>query len=155
MKEPELSQPSIEDTSQPENTAEEETQIVSETGQEHILIAYFSWADNTVVEDEEAAIQSALAHYASVGDSANYSGLDAVTSVSIVKPGNTAKMEEWIQQFAGGDLFSIVVTEPYSDNYDECLDRAADEKADNARPELSSHVDNMDDYDVVFLGFPN
>lgn len=155
IKEPELSQPSIEDTSQSENTVEEETKIVSEAGQEHILIAYFTWADNTVVEDEEAAIQSALAHYASVGDSANYIGLDATTTASIVKPGNTAKMAEWIQQYVGGDLFSIVVTEPYPDNYDECLDRAAEEKADNARPELSSHVDNMEDYDVIFLGFPN
>ncbi|MGM9590649.1 MAG: hypothetical protein ACI3V0_10825, partial [Faecousia sp.] len=119
MKEPQLSQPSMEDTLQSENTAKEETQIVSEFGQKNILIAYFTWADNAVVEDEEAAIQSALAHYASVGDSANYSGLDAITSASIVKPGNTAKMAEWIQQYVGGDLFSIVVTEPYPDNYDE------------------------------------
>lgn len=43
----------------------------------------------------------------------------------------------------------------YSSDYDECLDRAADEKADNARPALASHVDNMEDYDIVFLGFPN
>ncbi|MGN0295097.1 MAG: cyclophilin-like fold protein [Lachnospiraceae bacterium] len=155
IKEPELSQTSMEETSQSEHTVEEETQIISEAGQDHILIAYFTWADNTVVEDEEAAIQSALSHYASVGDSANYSKSDATSSASIVKPGNTAKMAEWIQQYVGGDLFSIVVTEPYPDNYDECLDRAAEEKADNARPELGSHVDNMDDYDVVFLGFPN
>ena len=45
--------------------------------------------------------------------------------------------------------------EPYSSDYDECLDRAADEKADNARPALASHVDNIEDYDIVFLGFPN
>ncbi len=56
---------------------------------------------------------------------------------------------------AGGDLFSIVVTEPYSSDYDECLDRAADEKAERARPQLLYHVDNMEDYDIVFLGFPN
>lgn len=91
----ELSQPSMEDTSQSENTAGEETKIISETGQEHILIAYFTWADNTVVENEEAAIQSALAHYASVGDSENYSGLDTTTSASIVANGNhNKKLEE-------------------------------------------------------------
>ena len=27
--------------------------------------------------------------------------------------------------------------------------------ADNARPALTSHVDNMEEYDIVFLGFPN
>ncbi len=64
-------------------------------------------------------------------------------------------MAGWIQQKVGGDLFSIVVSEPYSSDYDECLDRAADEKAANVRPELSNRIDNMEDYDVVFLGFPN
>lgn len=36
-----------------------------------------------------------------------------------------------------------------------CLDRAADEKAEDARPALTSSVSNFEDYDVVFLGFPN
>lgn len=121
----------------------------------NILIAYFTWADNTNVEDKDAAVQSALSHYDSVGDSADYDGVDATTSASVLPPGNTAQMAEWIWQRAGGDLFSITVTEPYFSDYDECLDRAADEKAENARPELVNHIDNMDDYDVVFLGFPN
>ncbi|MGN0630675.1 MAG: cyclophilin-like fold protein [Ruminococcus sp.] len=153
--ETELRQPNIEEISQPVITSKDETRVITEENSEHILIAYFTWADNTVVDDEEAAIQSALSHYVSVGDTADYSGTDAVTSASIVVPGNTAKMAEWIQQYVGGNLFSIVVTDPYSSNYDECLDRAADEKADNTRPELADHIDNMEDYDLVFLGFPN
>ena len=81
--------------------------------------------------------------------------VDATTSASVLLPGNAAKLAGWIQQEAGGDLFSIVVVEPYSSDYDECLDRAADEKAQNARPELQNHVEDMSQYDVVFLGFPN
>ncbi len=103
----------------------------------HILIAYFTWAENTYVENPEAV------------------DADATTSASVLLPGNAAKMAAWIQEELGGDLFSIVVAEPYSSDYDECLDRAADEKADNARPELLYHVENMEDYDIVFLGFPN
>lgn len=102
-----------------------------------ILIAYFTWADNTEVEDPSSV------------------DVDATTSASVLAPGNAAKMASWIQQEVGGDLHSIVVEDPYSSDYDECLDRAADEKADNARPALTSHVDNFEDYDVVFLGFPN
>lgn len=79
--------------------------------------------------------------------------VDATTSASVLAPGNTAKMAGWIQERVGGDLFSIVVTEPYLEDYDECLDRAADEKAVGARPELVNHVENMEDYDVIFLGF--
>lgn len=120
-----------------------------------VLITYFTWADNTAVDDVNAAVQSALSHYDTVGDTANYKGVDATTSASVLPPGNTAQMAEWIQQRTGGDLFSIMVTEPYSSDYDECLERAADEKAANARPELGAHIENIDDYDVIFLGFPN
>ncbi len=100
---------------------------------EKILIAYFTWAEN-VADD---------------------SGADATTSASVQAPGNVAQMAAWIQQETGGDLFSIRVKEPYSADYDECLDRAADEKAENARPVLSERVADMAEYDTVFLGFPN
>lgn len=113
------------------------SQSSGETGNSNILIAYFTWADNTVVEDPSSV------------------DVDATTSASVLAPGNAAKLASWIQQEVGGDLHSIVVEEPYSSDYDECLDRAADEKAENARPALASHVDNMENYDIVFLGFPN
>lgn len=118
-----------------------------------ILIAYFTWADNTVVEDAGAAIDSALEHYDNMGD-AN-SGVDATSSASVLAPGNTAVMAGHIHDLVGGDLFSIQVEEPYSSVYDECLDRASDELADNARPALRTHVENMEQYDIVFLGMPN
>jgi flavodoxin len=111
--------------------------VQPESNETKILIAYFTWAENTHVENPAAV------------------DVDAVTSASVLPPGNTAKMASWIQERVGGDLFSIVVTEPYSSNYDDCLDRAADEKAENARPELVNHVENMDDYDTIFLGYPN
>lgn len=114
-----------------ENT--EETEV--EDSDTNILIAYFTWAENTHVENPEAV------------------DVDATTSASVLPPGNTAKMADWIRERVGRDLFSIVVTEPYSDDYDECFDRAADEKAENERPELVNHVENMQEYDVIFLGF--
>lgn len=122
------------DTSSPSATAPADT---PEAETPRILIAYFTWADNTVVEDPSAV------------------DVDATTSASVLAPGNAAKIADWIQQEVGGDLFSIVVEDPYSSDYDECLDRAADEKADNARPALVNHVSNMEEYDIVFIGFPN
>ncbi|MDE6319747.1 MAG: flavodoxin [Lachnospiraceae bacterium] len=124
-----------------ENVADRsDTETVNNADEEEhsrILIAYFTWAENTYVENPEAV------------------DVDATTSASVLPPGNAAKMAGWIQEEIGGNLFSIVVTEPYSSDYDECLDRAADEKADHARPELLHHVENMEDYDIVFLGYPN
>lgn len=133
-----LENPSI-TTSQPEASSPPATApaSTSETQTPRILIAYFTWADNTEVEDPSAV------------------DVDASTSASVLVPGNAAKIADWIQQEVGGDLFSIVVEDPYSSDYDECLDRAADEKADNARPALVNHVSNMEEYDIVFIGFPN
>ena len=118
-----------------------------------VLIAYFTWAENTVIEDEAASLASALAHYDNMGDSR--SGVDATSSTSLLMPGNTAVMASHIRRLTGGELFSIQVEQPYPGNYDECLDRAADELDDNARPALSTHVENMENYDIVFLGMPN
>lgn len=103
---------------------------------ERVLIAYFTWADNTVAKESEVDV-------------------DASTSASVLSPGNVAQMASWIQQEVGGDLFSIQVKDTYSSDYDECLDRAAEEKAENARPELTRQVENLENYDTVFLGYPN
>ena len=119
------------------NAAAPDIEQPAETETPRILIAYFTWADNTVVEDPGAV------------------DVDATTSASVLAPGNAAKIADWIQQEVGGDLFSIVVEDPYSSDYDECLDRAADEKADDVRPALVNHVGNMENYDIVFIGFPN
>ena len=155
---PEASQ----DENQTEETAADETvneetmpdeSESEESSENKILIAYFTWADNTIVLDEQEAIDSALAHYQSINDTSEYT--DAASSASMIQPGNVAKMAQWIQEEIGGDLFSIQVSEPYPSNYDECLDRAANEKAENARPELISQVENLDEYDTIFLGYPN
>ena len=98
-----------------------------------MLVAYFTWADNTE----------------------NPEGVDEMASPSVHAPGHVAQLASWIQERTGGDSFSIRVTEPYSSDWDECLDRANQEKAEGTRPELVETVENMDDYDVIFLGYPN
>ena len=113
------------DVEQSEGRVEHESQTV--------LVAYFSWADNAAVEGE----------------------VDAVSSPSVTKPGNVEQLALWVQERTGGELFSIRVTEPYPSDWDECLERANEEKADGARPELAQSVENMEDYDVIFLGYPN
>lgn len=109
----------------------------TEVGESNILIAYFTWADNTHVENPEE-VDGSLS-----------------TSASVLAPGNAAIVASYIRDAVGGETLSIVVAEPYPSDYDECLDRAADKKAQNARPELVGRVENMDEYDIVFLGYPN
>ena len=99
----------------------------------NILVAYFSWADNAVLADD----------------------VDAVSSPSVIPPGNVQQLAGWVQEATGGDLFSIRVTDPYPSDWDECLARANQERGDGARPELMENVTDMEQYDMVFLGYPN
>ena len=65
------------------------------------------------------------------------------------------QLARWVQEETGGDLFSIRVTEPYSSDWDECLDRANGENRDNIHPELEAVLESTADYDTVFIGYPN
>ena len=85
-------------------------------------------------------------------------GVDAATSASIQYrgddlTGNTGLVADMIANATDGELFSILTTEQYPDNYDDTLDAAQAERG--SRPELASHIDSLDSYDTVFLGYPN
>ena len=69
--------------------------------------------------------------------------------------GNTEQVAQIIQQETGGDLFEIAPATPYTDDYNELLDIAQQEQSDNARPELASQVENWEQYDTIFVGYPN
>lgn len=69
--------------------------------------------------------------------------------------GNTRVIAQIIQKETGAALFEIQAVKPYPQDYDEVVAVAKKEKAANARPVLKNHLSNIQEYDVVFLGFPN
>ena len=69
--------------------------------------------------------------------------------------GNTRGIAEEIQRQTGADLFEIQLVEPYSTDYNTVLDQAQQDQNEQARPELSTHVENMEQYDTIILGYPN
>lgn len=73
----------------------------------------------------------------------------------MLSPGNAELIANWIAEETGGDLFSIKTQNKYSSDYDECLNQARKERDNNERPALVERVNSIDDYDVIFLGFPN
>lgn len=74
--------------------------------------------------------------------------------VGTVDKGNTAVIAEIIADETGADLFQIEPVTPYPTTYKELLNIAQKEINDDSRPEISSTVDKMDDYDVVYIGYP-
>ena len=75
--------------------------------------------------------------------------------VGVVEEGNTGIIARMIAEQTGADLFEIEAATPYPTSHSELLDVSRQEMADNARPEISGTVDNMDDYDTIFIGYPN
>lgn len=87
-------------------------------------------------------------------------GTDTSASASRVADGgevygNTQYIAQLIQESVGGDLFAIRTVAEYPGTHDELLDYAYNELRDDARPELESRIDNLANYDVIFIGYPN
>jgi flavodoxin len=68
--------------------------------------------------------------------------------------GNTKTIAEQIARETGGVLFEIKAKESYDMAYRPLTELAKKEKQDNARPALVATVDNMKQYDTVFIGYP-
>lgn len=128
-----------EETPETENATEPAASTQEQAGQQSasdakILIAYFTAAEN--------------------------SDVDAVSSASVVTVNGEAKgcvqaVAEMIQEGTGGDLFSIQTEFDYPGNIGALIEYADGEQARNDRPALATHIENLDDYDVIFIGYPN
>ena len=103
-------------------------------GVSNILIAYFTAAENSGVD--------AIA-------SASYTTIDGQAV------GRLRAVADMIQANTGGDLFSIRTSVVYPTDGGELIDYAAQEQDENARPELTSHIENLEQYDTIFIGYPN
>lgn len=72
--------------------------------------------------------------------------------------GNTEHIAQYIQTALDADLYEIVPEEPYTDddlNYSDDSCRANREQNDpDARPAIAGALEHLEDYDVVFLGYP-
>lgn len=69
--------------------------------------------------------------------------------------GNTEEVAKKVQEEIGGDLFKIETVDVYPEEYKELVAQAKKEINDGYRPKLKSQVENMAQYDTVFIGSPN
>lgn len=121
-------------------------------------------ASTPAADGSEAGAESAAASdgniliaYFSVPET---DGVDTVAGASRVVVngevlGNNQCIAQLIQQETGGDLFRIETVQEYPGSHDPLLEFAYEEKAEDARPELATQLENLDSYDVIFLGYPN
>ena len=111
--------------------------VQNNTDNENILIAYFSVPENVDTD-----------------------GIDANSGASIVVKnkdvlGNMQYMAMTIQEAIGGELFRIETKEKYPLEHETLVNQAKEEQNEEVRPELATHIENVEQYDIIFLGYPN
>jgi len=96
-----------------------------------------------------AKSKSLIAYFSRKGN--NYVG-GSIVNLPI---GNTEVIANKIRELTGSDMFRIETVKTYPEDYTETTNVAREEQRQNGRPELTDRVDNMDSYDVIYLGYPN
>ena len=97
---------------------------------------------------------------ATAGDSDSTTSGDKVLVVYYSASGNTKRVAEDIAEAADGDLFEITPAEPYTSddlnwtNSDSRVSREHDDESLRDVPLTTTEVENWDDYDTVFIGYP-
>lgn len=93
---------------------------------------------------------AALIAYFSRADQ-NYFG-GRLKNISV---GNTEQAARILEKITGADMFKIEPVQPYSKDYNICISQAQEDQLRNARPELTHYPESIDQYDVIYLGYPN
>lgn len=108
-----------------------------------ILVAYFSYFDNT---DSEKI------------NSKKYADSMASASVTVVdgkRYGNNDIVADIIKQQTGADVFSILTAQQYTPDYDDgIVEQARTDGQNKDKPELASHIVNIEQYDTIIILFP-
>lgn len=93
--------------------------------------------------------------YGPIGTSLEDADMDAITSASIQVidgeiQGSTEAVARMIQEYTGGDLFSVQMVQDYPVDYDTLIEQGGEEQNQGTRPELEELVEHMQDYDTIF-----
>lgn len=87
-------------------------------------------------------------------------GTDANTGASRIISngklyGNTEYVAQIISEATGGDLFAIKTGRTYPAPHKALIDAAKEEAEAKQHPKLTTHINNLKDYDIIFVGYPN
>ena len=76
-------------------------------------------------------------------------------SMQYIKVGNTEKVAQMIAEITGADMYKIEQKIPYAADYNTCIAQAKKDLQAKTRPELVNMIDSIDEYDEIYLGYPN
>lgn len=76
-------------------------------------------------------------------------------TVNMLEVGYTELLADVIQKITGADICRLEPEIEYSPNYYVCIDQARQDLIKNFRPKLKNYPEKLEDYDVIYLGYPN
>lgn len=76
-------------------------------------------------------------------------------SIKNLKKGNTERVAEFIKKAVGGDIFEVDSVKTYDADYNKCIQEAKAELQSKERVAVKSYLENLEDYDTIFVGYPN
>lgn len=76
-------------------------------------------------------------------------------AIKDLKIGNTEVIAKKVQAIIGAELFEIHPLHEYPSKYDECTKLAKDELETNARPKIINIISHFEEYENIYLGYPN
>jgi flavodoxin len=74
--------------------------------------------------------------------------------VYLSRTSNTKTVAEIIQSNMGGTLVALELEKPYPENYRAIVEQVVKENETGYLPPLKTKIDNIESFDIVFVGFP-
>lgn len=113
----------------------------------------------TETGSEQTVNGKTLVVYFSVPETTNPDNMTAEEEYSTViidgeVLGNTQYVAYVIQENTGADIFRIEPVTPYPMDHAELEKVATEEKQNHAMPEIAADVENIEEYETIFLGYP-
>ena len=103
-----------------------------------------AWAENGVVMTQTVSLPASPTH----------TGEASSLVVYFSRTGTTESAARRIQELTGADLIEIEAADPYPSSYSDTLSRAEQELDQDARPAVTTTIEDMGQYDAVYVGYP-
>ncbi len=112
----------------------------------------------TAVPTEAPTTEPSVSQTPDATDSPSEQEESTTLVVYFSNTGNTENIAKYIAEDLGADMYEIEAAQPYTSadlDYNNSSSRAnMEQNDDSARPEIANGVDNMEQYDVIYLGYP-
>lgn len=104
---------------------------------------------------EVSANKKTLIAYFSLPENTGTAREDSTVTVNGERLGNTQYVANLIQEHTGADVFRIESVKQYNtEDHQALIDDAQEEQRQNARPEIKNKINNFEQYDTIFIGYP-